>query len=80
MVEDWRPGVQRALAREGYRFTAPRRAILDWIAGCDTAFTPEALAETLEARGEPSSRATVYRLVNWLHAARSINATIPRRS
>lgn len=69
ITEEWRLGTERALSREGYRCTAPRRAILDWIAARDTAFTPEALAEALEARPEPSSRATVYRLINWLHAA-----------
>lgn len=69
IVEEWRLGVERALAREGYRFTAPRRAILDWIAARDTAFTPETLAEALEAQPEPSSRATIYRLINRLHAA-----------
>jgi Fur family transcriptional regulator, ferric uptake regulator len=69
IVEEWRLGVERALSREGYRFTAPRRAILDWIAACGNAFTPETLSEALEARCEPSSRATVYRLINWLHAA-----------
>lgn len=68
VVEDWRLGVERALSRAGYRFTAPRRTILDWIARCDTAFTSEALAGALEARHESSSRATVYRLINWLHA------------
>jgi Fe2+ or Zn2+ uptake regulation protein len=67
--EEWRLGVERALARDGYRFTTPRRAILDWIARRDTAFTPEALTEALGAQPEPSSRATVYRLLNWLQAA-----------
>ncbi len=68
-AEDWRLGVERALSREGYRFTMPRRAILDWIDGRERAFTPEALTEALEGGEEPSSRATVYRLLNWLHGA-----------
>ena len=68
-AQHWRISVEQALRTSGQHLTVPRRAILDWIAEQDQPFTAETLAAELEARKGISSRATVYRLLDWLREA-----------
>lgn len=67
-AEEWLAGVARALQAAGYRNTVPRRAIVAWIAHLTMPFTAETLVDDLEQQQGISSRATIYRLVDWLRA------------
>jgi Fur family ferric uptake transcriptional regulator len=66
-AEEWRAGVAQALQAAGYRNTVPPRAIVAWIAHLTAPFTAETLVDDLEQRQSISSRATIYRLIEWLH-------------
>lgn len=64
--EIWIAGVEQGLMSAGFRPTTPRRAVLDWIARLDAPFTAEGLVAVLERQHGISSRATIYRTVDWL--------------
>lgn len=66
--DEWREGVLRALHDSGQRSTFPRRAIVDAIAQQARPFSAEELVALLETQAGWSSRATIYRLVEWLRA------------
>jgi Fur family ferric uptake transcriptional regulator len=66
--EEWLSTVVQALRADGQRQTVPRHAILAWIADAQAPFSAEVLVRELEARKGISSRATVYRLLDWLRA------------
>lgn len=68
-AENWRTQTEAALRAAGLRSTFPRRAILDWIAAATAPFTAEEVVHALEAQHGTSSRATIYRLLDWLQAA-----------
>jgi Fe2+ or Zn2+ uptake regulation protein len=65
----WRHRAEAALRAAGLRCTFPRRAILDWIAAAAGPFTAEQVVAALEAQHGSSSRATIYRLLDWLQSA-----------
>ncbi|NJL34520.1 MAG: hypothetical protein HC893_12490 [Chloroflexaceae bacterium] len=65
----WRHSAEVALRAARLRCTFPRRAILDWIAAATGPFTAEQLVAALEAQHGSSSRATIYRLLDWLQSA-----------
>ncbi len=65
----WRQGAEAAMRSDGLRCTFPRRAILDWIAAATAPFTAEQVVAALETQHGMSSRATIYRLLDWLQAA-----------
>lgn len=65
----WRRGAEATLRADGLRCTFPRRAILDWIAAATSPFTAEQVVAALETQHGTSSRATIYRLLDWLQAA-----------
>jgi len=71
-AEEWRAGVERAFALAGHRATAPRGAVVDWIAASTAPFTAETLVRALERDYGISSRATIYRTVEWLRSRRWI--------
>ena len=65
----WQEGVEQAIQGSGLRLTGPRRAILHHIAQLSAPFTAEALVEELKLQQGLSSRATIYRMVDWLCAS-----------
>ncbi|NJP04729.1 MAG: transcriptional repressor [Chloroflexaceae bacterium] len=65
----WRRRTEAALRDAGLRCTFPRHAILDWIAAAAAPFTAEQVVAALETQHGTSSRATIYRLLDWLQAA-----------
>jgi Fur family transcriptional regulator, ferric uptake regulator len=65
-AHDWRAAVISTLAAAGFRSTLPRREIIGWIAETREPFRVETLVTEMEAQRGLSSRATVYRLVDWL--------------
>lgn len=67
--ENWRRRAEAALRTAGLRCTFPRRAILDWITAAAAPFTAEQVVAALETQHGTSSRATIYRLLDWLQAA-----------
>jgi Fur family ferric uptake transcriptional regulator len=67
-AQAWRAGVEQAFARAGLRSTAPRGAVIDWIAASTAPFTAETLVRALERDHGISSRATIYRTVEWLRS------------
>jgi Fur family transcriptional regulator, ferric uptake regulator len=68
VADEWLASVTEALRASGQRTTVPRRAILHWIAGAAAPFGAETLVRELEAQHGISSRATVYRLLDWLRS------------
>jgi len=62
----WRSRVEQMLIAQGQRLTAPRTAILAWIAQSSAPFTAEMLVAELADQRHASSRPTVYRTVDWL--------------
>lgn len=62
----WEHLVLAALHTDQLRSTAPRRAIIRWIASQRTLFSTEALAAALGRGAESVGRATAYRTVDWL--------------
>lgn len=64
--EDWLAGAVHMFAEGGGRITEPRRAVLEWIAQVAVPFTTETIVADLTKRPGPSSRATIYRMVEWL--------------
>ncbi|NJM08392.1 transcriptional repressor, partial [Candidatus Gracilibacteria bacterium] len=60
----WVIQVQAALRADGQRLTAPRLAIIGWIADAARPFSAEALTAALASAGV--GRATAYRAVDWL--------------
>lgn len=65
-VEDWSERVLAALRSDGQRLTAPRLAIIGWIAAQPTPFSAEALTAALSTHPAGVGRATAYRAVDWL--------------
>ncbi len=65
-VAAWAAQVQAAQRTERQRLTAPRRAIIGWIASQTTPFSAEALAAALATHPAGVGRATAYRAVDWL--------------
>jgi Fe2+ or Zn2+ uptake regulation protein len=65
-VEDWSERVLAALRADGQRLTAPRLAIIGWIAAQTTPFSAEALTAALAHHPAGVGRATAYRAVDWL--------------
>lgn len=63
---EWRQSVERAVRGAGFRLTRPRGVILDHIARLSIPFTAEDIAGELEERQGLSSRATIYRMLDWL--------------
>jgi Fur family transcriptional regulator, ferric uptake regulator len=68
-ADEWRAQVEHALQVTGHRNTAPRRAVLDWIAAQTGPFTAETLVADLGTHAATPGRATIYRIVDWLRAA-----------
>lgn len=66
---EWRDGAEKSLLAARQRSTVPRRAILAWIAAQHAPFTAEALVTDLETERGQSSRATIYRTIEWLKTA-----------
>lgn len=64
---DWEQLITNALRAHHIRLTQPRRAIIQWIAGQPALFSAEALAAALAPPPVRVSRATAYRMVNYLH-------------
>jgi Fe2+ or Zn2+ uptake regulation protein len=67
-ADDWHARAVEALLAAGCRNTAPRHAVLDWIASRCTPFTAEILVAALERQQGLSSRPTIYRTLEWLRA------------
>ena len=65
VAEHWLVGVEQSFRQAHLRWTPPRRAIVAWIAARSVPFTAEDLVADL-AR---SSRATSYRMIEWLRGA-----------
>jgi Fe2+ or Zn2+ uptake regulation protein len=65
-VEDWSERVLAALRADGQRRTAPRLAIIGWIAAQTAPFSAEALTAALAHHPAGVGRATAYRAVDWL--------------
>ncbi|MBA3471166.1 MAG: transcriptional repressor [Herpetosiphonaceae bacterium] len=65
----WCDGAEQALLVAGHRSTLPRRAVLSWIAQQHGPFTAEVLVRQLESERGESSRATIYRTLDWLRSA-----------
>ncbi|NCC33094.1 MAG: transcriptional repressor [Chloroflexia bacterium] len=63
---EWQQQVLTALQLEGQRLTAPRQAIVRWIAAQHTPFSAEALTSALSPQPASVGRATAYRAVEWL--------------
>jgi Fur family ferric uptake transcriptional regulator len=62
----WLKAVTEALQAAGNRLTSPRRAVLRWIAESSAPFTAETLTHELAPQLATGSRATIYRLLQWL--------------
>jgi len=72
-VEDPRDAIPRLLARQGYRITAPRRAVLDALA---TSQEPRTVAQLHRALGgERVNLVSVYRTVKLLCGVGLVRAT-----
>lgn len=65
-VADWSERVLAALRADGQRLTAPRLAIIGWIAAQTTPFSAEAITDALAHHSTGVGRATAYRAVGWL--------------
>lgn len=65
-VQDWSERVQAALRADSQRMTAPRLAIIEWIAAQERPFSAEALTAALAQHSAGVGRATAYRAVDWL--------------
>jgi Fe2+ or Zn2+ uptake regulation protein len=65
-VADWSEQVLSALCADGQRLTAPRLAIIGWLAAQTTPFSAEALTVALTHHPAGVGRATAYRAVDWL--------------
>lgn len=63
---DWEQLIVTALRERHIRLTQPRRAIIHWIAGQPHVFSAEALAAALAPPPTRVSRATAYRMVDYL--------------
>jgi Fur family transcriptional regulator, ferric uptake regulator len=66
---EWRNQVATLIGNCGMRQSQARATVLDWIAAAACPFTAEMIVAQLVIRWGRSSRATVYRTVDWLHAA-----------
>ncbi|PDW02364.1 Fur family transcriptional regulator [Candidatus Viridilinea mediisalina] len=66
----WSSQVQAAMRAEGQRITAPRLAIIAWIADQERPFSAEALTLALAKHPAGVGRATAYRAVEWLREHR----------
>jgi Fur family ferric uptake transcriptional regulator len=62
----WHDRVLAAMQAAGFRSTLPRRALIRWIAATSEPFHAETLVAAMEAQRGISSRATTYRLIDWL--------------
>lgn len=65
-VEEWSERVVAALRADRQRLTAPRLAIVDWIAAQRRPFSAEALTAALAHHPAGVGRATAYRTVDGL--------------
>jgi Fur family transcriptional regulator, ferric uptake regulator len=65
-ARQWRDAVEAALSMAGQRSTVPRRAIVQWIANTRGPWSAERLVSEMQAQRGMSSRATVYRTIDWL--------------
>ncbi|ACL24912.1 Fur family transcriptional regulator [Chloroflexus aggregans] len=63
---DWEQRITAALREHHIRLTQPRRAIIHWIACQPHVFSTEALAAALAPPPTRVSRATAYRMVDYL--------------
>ena len=66
--EEWLTGTVHMFAESGGRITQARRAVLEWIAPVLVPFTAETIVADLAKPPGYSSRATIYRMVEWLCA------------
>jgi Fur family transcriptional regulator, ferric uptake regulator len=64
--EAWAAQVQAAMRADGQRLTAPRLAIISWIAAQGRPFSAEAMTAALVDHPAGVGRATAYRAVDWL--------------
>ena len=62
----WQEAVMRDLQQSGLRLTAPRKAIIDRIAKAHRPLTAGELAGGIDGASGHGSRATSYRLLQWL--------------
>ena len=65
---EWYAGVVYTFAHGGSRLTAARQGVLEWIAQVPIPFTAETIVADLKDQQGLSSRATIYRMVEWLCA------------
>jgi Fe2+ or Zn2+ uptake regulation protein len=65
--DEWRVEVEHALRDCNQRLTEQRLVVLDWIADTGGPFTAETLVADMEAQ-HGSSRATIYRILEWLRS------------
>lgn len=66
---DWRANVDAAMHGAGLRASSTRTVVLDWIAAAEPPFTAETVVQQLVGGWGLCSRPTVYRTLDWLHAA-----------
>ncbi len=67
-ADEWRTFVEQDFRNSTQRVTAPRLAILNWIASTNGPFTAEALVAGVQSQHDPGGRATIYRMLKWLRA------------
>lgn len=63
---EWLAGAVHMFAERGGRITPARRAVLEWIAPVMVPFTTETIVADLTKQPGHTSRATIYRMVEWL--------------
>ncbi len=66
--DEWRLFVEQDFRNSTQRVTAPRLAVLNWIANTHGPFTAETLVAGVQSQHDPGGRATIYRMLKWLRA------------
>jgi Fur family ferric uptake transcriptional regulator len=69
-VTDWTQHAQRELAREGYRLSAPRSAVVETLADLGCSVTAKEIADRLHDQGQDVGVASIYRTLELLDKLR----------
>jgi Fur family ferric uptake transcriptional regulator len=69
-VTDWTQHAQRELAREGYRLSGPRSAVVETLADLGCSVTAKEIADRLHDQGQEVGVASIYRTLELLDKLR----------
>ena len=69
-MTDWTQHAQRELAREGYRISGPRSAVVETLADLGCSVTAKEIADRLHDQGQDVGVASIYRTLELLDKLR----------